>query len=108
MVEEAQEALRQVEAAGADTFDLHVLLAEAHRRRERFEASVEEFQRALRLKGRVAIPYVCSRCLAEAPSWNARCPSCGSWDTLRVRGHEELERARQAMPPLPVRAYQDA
>jgi lipopolysaccharide biosynthesis regulator YciM len=107
MVEEALEQLRHVEAAGADTLDLHVLLAEAHRRRERFRESVEEFQRALRLGGRVEIPCTCSRCAAESGAWSARCSSCGAWDTLHVRGQEELERAGQSVTAIPSRVYQD-
>lgn len=107
MVEEALDALRYVEAAGVETHDLHVLLAEAHRRRERFEASVEEFKRALRLGGRVEIPYACERCLAESPAWAARCPSCGSWDSLEIRGCAELEQARASASTLPSRVYHD-
>ncbi|HWP34798.1 MAG TPA: tetratricopeptide repeat protein [Thermodesulfobacteriota bacterium] len=107
MVEEAAEALEQIEATGADTFDLRVLLAEAYRRRERFEDAVDQFQRALQLGGRIDIPLVCQRCLAVSPSWSARCPSCGSWDTLRFRGLEELERARQTAGALPAGLYRD-
>ncbi|HEX7125862.1 MAG TPA: tetratricopeptide repeat protein [Thermodesulfobacteriota bacterium] len=107
MVEEALDALRYVEAAGVDTHDLHVLLAEAHRRRERFAESVEEFKRALNLGGRLEIPYVCGRCLAESPVWAARCPSCGSWDSLEMRGRAELELARTSVSALPSRVYHD-
>lgn len=32
-------------------------------------------------KGRVK--YVCEECGAESATWLGRCPSCGSWDTLR-------------------------
>jgi lipopolysaccharide biosynthesis regulator YciM len=105
MVEEALDSLRHVEAAGVDTQDLHVLLAEVHRRRERFEASVGAFTRALRLGGRVEIPYVCERCRVESSTWRARCPSCGLWDTLHVRGRADLEQARQSAAVLPAREY---
>jgi lipopolysaccharide biosynthesis regulator YciM len=107
MVEEALDSLRHVEAAGVDTHDLHILLAEAHRRRERFEESVEAFKRALRLRGRVDIPYVCERCLAESVAWAARCPSCGAWDTLQIRGRADLDQARQSSSHLPARVYHD-
>jgi lipopolysaccharide biosynthesis regulator YciM len=107
MIEEALDALRYVEAVGVDTHDLHVLLAEAHRRRERYEESVDEFKRALGLGGRVDIPYVCDRCLSDSPVWAARCPSCGSWDSLEIRGRAELEQARTSATALPSRVYHD-
>ncbi len=107
MIEDALDALRYVEAAGVDTHDLHVLLAEAHRRRERFEESVVEFKRALDLGGRIEIPYVCDRCLAESAAWAARCPSCGAWDSLQIRGRAELEQARHSATSLPSRVFHD-
>lgn len=98
MVEEALEQLLRVEASGADFPELHYLLAEAYRRRGRYEKSVGEFQKALYYKRKMLIPFVCSNCGKEFTKWSGCCPGCGMCNTFSLpfqRTIDELEKGRE-------------
>lgn len=97
MVEEALDQLIRVEASGADFPQIHLLLAEAYRRRERYEDSVQEFQKALSYKKKMVIPFVCSSCGKEYTKWSGCCPSCGLCNTFTLpfqQTIDELERGK--------------
>lgn len=98
MVEEALDQLLRVDAAGADFPELHFLLAEAYRRRERYEKSVEEFQKALSFKRKMLIPFVCSNCGKEFTKWSGCCPNCGMCNTFSLpfqHSLEEMEKGKE-------------
>jgi lipopolysaccharide biosynthesis regulator YciM len=84
MVEEAIEQLSIVENAGVELPQLHLLLAEAFRRRERIDESNNEFQKALGLNQDVGLGYHCDTCGALAPAWKSRCPECGTWGSYSL------------------------
>lgn len=84
MVEEAIEQLTVVENAGVALPQLHLLLAEAYRRRDRIEESNKEFQQALGLNQDVGLGYLCDKCGALSSVWKSRCAECGSWGTYSL------------------------
>jgi lipopolysaccharide biosynthesis regulator YciM len=100
MVEEALEQLDAVESSGVEFPHLHLLLAEAHRRRHRPEEAIREYQKALGVTSRLQIPFVCESCSGPAPEWASRCQSCGSWGTIILAGREMIRSAR----PVEIRA----
>ena len=46
--------------------------------------------------------YVCSECGAETANWAGKCPSCGTWNTLKQLDLSEKP-ARRGGDPLPHR-----
>ena len=101
MVDEALEQLYTVESAGIDFPELHLLLAEAHRRRSRTDEAIGEYQKALGAANRLRLDYNCEGCGASAPAWQSRCGECGRWGTLSLAVRKQL---RSAKPPE-LRAY---
>ena len=90
MVEEALEQLFTVESAGVETPHLHLLLAEAHRRRKRVDESINQYKKALGVDGRLRINYVCDTCSSIAEEWQSRCANCGSWGSFSVAGRRQI------------------
>jgi lipopolysaccharide biosynthesis regulator YciM len=84
MVDEALEQLQAIESSGLETPQVHLLLAEAHRRRNRPEEAISEYQKALGVTNRLRLSYVCETCQTKVPEWNSRCPSCGAWGTIAL------------------------
>ncbi|MBN1142356.1 MAG: DUF1049 domain-containing protein [Deltaproteobacteria bacterium] len=84
MVEEAIAQLTTVENAGVELPQLHLLLAEAFRRRDRIDESNAEFQKALGLNQDVGLGYLCDKCGALSGAWKSRCPECGFWGTYSL------------------------
>jgi lipopolysaccharide biosynthesis regulator YciM len=99
MVDEALEQLYYVESAGADFPQLHYLLAEVHRRRNRIEESIREYRKALGTRNTLRLSYLCDSCGAESAEWESRCPDCGTWGTFSVVGRQVLKNTR----PLEIR-----
>jgi tetratricopeptide (TPR) repeat protein len=99
MVDEAMEQLSIVESSGADFSELHLLLAEGHRRRERLDESIGEYQLALGVGNRLAIGYGCDACEERSPEWFSRCPGCGAWGTVSLACRSQIRSAR----PLELR-----
>jgi tetratricopeptide (TPR) repeat protein len=99
MVDEAMEQLSIVESSGADFSELHLLLAEGHRRRERLDESIGEYQLALGVVNRLAIGYGCDACEDRSPEWFSRCPGCGAWGTVSLACRSQIRSAR----PLELR-----
>lgn len=91
MVEEALEQLSEVEKAGADFPQMHLLLAEAHVRRQRLDEAVREFRKVVDFEGRVNFGYACDLCGATSSEWNGRCEVCGAWGSCRLAGHELIK-----------------
>jgi len=94
MVDEALEQLYAVESAGVDFAQLHVLLAEAHRRRNRLEESINEYKKALRIGSRLPLDYVCDACGETIAEWRSRCPECGTWGSFSLVGRKLIQNAR--------------
>ncbi len=84
MVDEALEQLHAVENAGVESPQLHFLLAEAHRRRNRLDESVKEYQKTLGENIRLRLGYVCDQCGKPAEEWESRCPDCGTWGSFSL------------------------
>lgn len=97
MVEEAVEQLSIVENAGVELPQLHLLLAEAFRRRERIDESNNEFQKALGLNQDVGLGYLCNRCGALSGSWKSRCPECGSWSSYSLTNKKVFQNVTPAV-----------
>lgn len=94
MVDEALEQLYAVESAGIDFPQLHVLLAEAHRRRNRFDESINEYKKALRINTRLPLDYVCDACGETVAEWQSRCPECGAWGSFSLADRKLIQSAR--------------
>jgi len=94
MVDEALEQLYAVENAGVDSQQLHLLLAEAHRRRDRIDESISEYQRALGVGDRIQLSYVCEACGARTREWRSRCSECGTWGKINLVDRQSIQDAR--------------
>jgi len=99
MVDEALEQLYAVESSGIEVPQLHSLLAEAHRRRNRFDNAIKEYQKALGINAHLRLGYICEKCDEPAAQWQSRCPSCGSWGSFTLPNRNLIEGAR----PLEIR-----
>lgn len=94
MVDEALEQLQAIESSGLETPQVHLLLAEAHRRRHRPEEAISEYQKALGVTNRLRLSYVCESCQTKIPEWNSRCPSCGAWGTIALVDRKAITEAK--------------
>ncbi|HKK00722.1 MAG TPA: tetratricopeptide repeat protein [Desulfuromonadales bacterium] len=94
MVDEALEQLGAVESSGADFPQLHILLAEAHRRRNRIDASINEYKKALGIDHRLRFSFACEACGEPAAEWLSRCPSCGTWGSFSLVDRQAIQEAR--------------
>lgn len=97
MIEEGLEQLQIVESAGVDSQQIHLLLAEAHSRRGRYDIAIAQYKKALGVTSRLAIGYACDLCEEETPEWQSRCPACGEWGSLSVVGRKSLYGAMKEM-----------
>lgn len=94
MVDEALEQLQAVESSGLESSQFHLLMAEAHRRRNRLGDAVSEYQKALGVTSRLRLGYSCESCNTVSQDWNSRCGSCGSWGTISLVDREQIQKAR--------------
>jgi len=94
MVDEALEQLKVIEDAGVDLPQLHLLLAEGHRRRHRTDEAIRAYQKALGGTRRLHFGYLCEACGEDTEEWQSRCPSCGSWGSFSVAGRQSLRNAK--------------
>jgi lipopolysaccharide biosynthesis regulator YciM len=90
MVDEAFEQLYALESAGIETPHLNLLLAEAHRRRNRIDEAIDQYKTALGIDGRLSLNYVCEDCNAPSIDWQSRCPACGTWGSFVVAGRQQI------------------
>ncbi len=93
MVDEALEQLSTVENAGVESPKLHLLLAEAHRRRNRPEDAMKEYKKALGVDKRLHLGYACESCGATAAEWQSRCEACGNWGSFSLEGRQIIQQA---------------
>lgn len=91
MNDEAVEQFLKAEALDPEREALHILLAEALRRRGRYESACQHYQSAFGYRRRYLIPFRCSGCGTATIKWTARCPSCGTWNGFEIeRGRREF------------------
>ena len=90
MVDEAFEQLYALERAGIETPHLNLLLAEAHRRRNRIDEAIDQYKAALGVDGRLSLNYICEDCNAPSIDWQSRCPACGTWGSFVVAGRQQI------------------
>jgi lipopolysaccharide biosynthesis regulator YciM len=84
MVDEALIHLNDLDNGDVEFTTLHLLLAEAQRRRNNFADAINEYQKALHIDVHLSFGYVCESCGAKSSEWQSRCPECHSWDTLVI------------------------
>ena len=84
MIDEGMEQLLKAETLEPDRESLHILLAEAFRRRSRFESACQHYQRAYGYKRRYLIPFRCVSCGSSTIKWAPRCPDCGGWNGYAI------------------------
>lgn len=90
MNDEALEQLLKAEMLDPECESVNVLLAEALRRRGRYESACQHYQRAIGYKRRYLIPFRCIGCGQTTIKWTARCSSCGIWNGYAIfHGHRE-------------------
>ncbi|NJD61103.1 MAG: tetratricopeptide repeat protein [Deltaproteobacteria bacterium] len=90
MNDEAVEQLLKAESLEPERESVHILLAEALRRRGRYESACQHYQRAFGYKRRYLIPFRCAICGKATIKWTARCPDCGAWNAYSIdHGHRE-------------------
>ncbi len=99
MVDEALEHLYAMENSGVESPQLHLLLAEAHRRRTRPEEAIGEYQKALGVDSQLRFNYICETCGETSSEWQSRCSSCGTWGTCIMEGRQLI----QSAPPVEMR-----
>ncbi len=97
MIDEALEQLLKAETLDPERESVNILLAEAFRRRGRYETASQHYQRAFGYKRRYLIPFRCAACGSSTIKWTARCPSCGAWDSYAI-DHGNREYALSATP----------
>lgn len=97
MIDEALEQLLKAETLDPERESVNILLAEAFRRRGRYESACGHYRRAFGYKRRYLIPFRCSSCGCPTIKWSARCPSCGTWNGY-VIDHGSREFAVSATP----------
>jgi len=96
MVDEALKHLTDLETSGLDFTKLHLLLAEAHRRRNVIDQAVVEYQRALNIDGHLLLGFVCEECGARQTEWRSRCPQCKAWDSMMLPERKQIQDAKLA------------
>ncbi len=84
MNDEALEQLLKAELIEPERESVNILLAEALRRRGRYESACQHYQRAFGYKRRYLIPFRCTGCGQTTIKWTARCPSCGIWNGYAI------------------------
>lgn len=94
MVDEAMQHLTDLETSGVDFTKLHLLLAEAQRRRNNIDEAVVEYQKALSIDSHLLLGFVCSACGARSTEWHSRCPECKAWDSFSLPERKQIQEAK--------------
>lgn len=102
MVDEALQHLTDLETTGIDFTKLHLLLAEAHRRRNKIDQAVVEYQRALNIDGHLRLGFVCEECGAKHTEWLSRCPECKTWDSMVLPERKQIQDAKLVEGPKAI------
>lgn len=93
MHDDALRTLAAVEEAMDASPVFHYLLGRIHQRRDEPAKAAEHFQRGLALRGVPDMSYRCSHCRKRTADWEARCESCGKWNTVELDLGRELRDA---------------
>ena len=99
MVDEAMQHLTDLESSNVDFTKLHLLLAEAQRRRNHIEEAVAEYQKALGIDHHLRLGFICENCNAKFSEWHGRCPECKSWDSLVLPERKQIQDAKLLEEP---------
>lgn len=102
MVDEALQHLTDLETTGIDFTKLHLLLAEAHRRRNKIDQAVVEYQRALGIDSHLSLGFVCEKCNARFEEWQGRCAECKAWDSLVLPERKQIQDAKLIEGPKAI------
>ena len=102
MVDEALQHLTDLETTGIDFTKLHLLLAEAHRRRNKVDLAVGEYQKALGIDSHLSLGFVCEECNARFDEWQGRCPECKAWDCLALPERKQIQDAKLVEGPTAI------
>ena len=86
MVDNAIEELEAMANEGVEGYYHHVLLGEAYLRRNQSAKAAHLFQKALGMDREFSPAFACSSCSSTAQAWAPRCPSCGEWNALAMKG----------------------
>ncbi len=102
MVDEALQHLTDLETTGIDFAQLHLLLAEAHRRRNKVDQAVVEYQRALGIDSHLTLGFVCEECNAKHEEWVSRCSECKALDSLVLPERKQIQDAKLVDGPKAI------
>jgi len=94
MVDEAMQHLTDLETSNIEFTKLHLLLAEAQRRRNHIEEAVSEYQKALGIDHHLRLGFICEACNAKFSEWHSRCPECKTWDSLVLPERKQIQDAK--------------
>ncbi len=94
MVDEAIQHLTDLETSGVDFTTLHLLLAEAHRRRNNTDDAVAEYQKALQIDSHLLLGFICNNCGSRFTEWHSRCPDCKTSDSLTLPERKYIQAAK--------------
>jgi tetratricopeptide (TPR) repeat protein len=83
MLDEAADHFEKLEVRVPDLPAVHAFLGAIFERRAQTREAFGEYRQALQLAHAFAAPCRCAACGATAPMWQARCPACGRWNSLR-------------------------
>ena len=84
MNDEAVEQLLKAESLEPERESVNILLAEALRRRGRYESACQHYQRAFGYKRRYLIPFRCTACGTATIKWASRCPECDASNAYAI------------------------
>ena len=100
MVDNAIEELEAMANEGVEGYYHSVLLGEAYLRRKQSGKAAHLFQKALGMDREFSPAFACSSCSASAQAWAPRCPSCGEWNSLAMKGSPPPARVSSAQRKL--------
>ncbi len=100
MVDDAMQYLSDLESSGVEFTKLHLLLAEAQRRRHNVDEAIREYQKALHIDGSLRLGYVCEHCGTKYQQWLGRCSECKSWDSLALPEREQMQSVQLNQPKM--------
>jgi lipopolysaccharide biosynthesis regulator YciM len=86
MLDEAADQFEKLEVRAPEVPAVHAFLGAVFERRAQAREAFEEYRRALRLGRSFEWPHRCGTCGAAAPTWQDRCATCRSWNTLQPVG----------------------
>jgi lipopolysaccharide biosynthesis regulator YciM len=82
--------LTELEQKGLRTPAFHVLKALAYQQGGLVKDALQEFKLSHNFSEQYHFPVECSACHNTLSAWADRCPTCNSWDSLKIRSGQEL------------------